>query len=74
MPPTELDLRMRDWLDAMGKSFTVVLTKVDKLSTSRRAIARQDTTRIMGVADVLLSSARAGTGKKEILQHIFSVV
>jgi GTP-binding protein len=74
MPPTELDLQMRDWLAAMGKPFTVVLTKVDKLGKSRVAAACRDAARLMGVAEALPCSARAGTGKKEILQRIFNVV
>jgi GTP-binding protein len=71
MPPTELDLRMRDWLSAVGKSFIVVLTKADKLSKSRVAAASREAARILGVADVLPCSAFTGTGKKEILQRIF---
>ena len=74
MPPTELDLQMRDWLVSMSKPFEVVLTKVDKLGKSRVAAACRDAARLMGVAVVLPCSARVGTGKKEILQRVFNVV
>jgi GTP-binding protein len=74
MPPTELDLKMRDWLIALGRSFTVVLTKVDKLGSSRVAAAGSDAARVLGVSDVVPCSAWTGAGKKEILQRILSVV
>ena len=74
MPPTELDLRMRDWLNAMGKNFAVVLTKVDKLGKNRVAAAGRDAARLLDVANVLPCSAWSGIGKREILQQIFNVV
>ena len=37
--PTKLDLRMREWLLAGGKPFTVIATKADKLSANQLKVS-----------------------------------
>lgn len=45
--PTELDLRMIEWLRARGKPFVIAATKADKLSSNE---LRQNLTRISEVS------------------------
>ncbi len=68
--PTELDINMIEWLNFLGVPFKVVLTKVDKatqkdLSKTLRELRR------LGVEHAILSSAKEGKGKKEIIKIIF---
>lgn len=69
--PTELDLQMKDWLEAEGLDYVVVATKHDKLSQTER---RQQMNRIRqafaedGARAVLSYSSKTNHGRKELWQ------
>ena len=74
--PTADDMQMIEFLHSHTLPFTVVLTKVDKLSKMKlkehlRAIAAD---LYLGVENLLASSAETGYGKQEILAKIRSVI
>ena len=74
--PTADDMQMIEFLHYHTLPFTVVLTKVDKLSKMKlkehlRAIAAD---LYLGVENLLASSAETGYGKQEILAKIRSVI
>jgi GTP-binding protein len=62
--PTDLDLRMLEWLRANGRPFTLVATKHDKVKSSARTKRRRDLAERCGVdpADVVWVSAARGVG------------
>jgi GTP-binding protein len=72
--PTDLDLTMRDWLDAAGIPHVTAATKADKLSGNGRKAAER------GLAERLppaqdgggphLVSAKTGLGIREIWTHL----
>jgi len=73
-PPTSLDKLMKDWLESFGLNYIVVATKADKLNQSEKA----KTTKIIREElnldkdkPVFLTSAKEGTGIKELLSYIF---
>jgi len=73
-PPTNLDKLMKDWLESFGLNYIVVATKADKLNQSEKA----KTTKIIREElnldkdkPVFLTSAKEGTGIKELLSYIF---
>lgn len=46
--PTELDLLMKEWLEARGKPFIVVATKADKLSSNQLKVNLNRATKALG--------------------------
>lgn len=67
--PTRLDEQMVAYLAGLGIPVLVVLTKMDKLSRSRRKGTLRDAADALGVdpAQVLAFSARTGEGREELL-------
>ncbi len=69
--PLSIDVKTAEWLEWMKIPYRIVLTKVDKatqreLSKSLKAVSK------LGHGDrPILSSAREGKGRKEILSLIF---
>jgi GTP-binding protein len=66
----DLDEMVQVWLDHNGLAYSLVLTKIDKESRGRYLQKRQQLQRSMGEKDILLYSAKDGTGKKELLAHL----
>ena len=71
----KIDLDFINWLGASGIPFSVVFTKADKLSTTRRGACISDYQKAM--ADVwetmppaFLTSAEKRTGREELLNYI----
>ncbi len=67
----KLDEQMIEWLEYIGVPFTVVLTKTDKASQKEIARTLKQVRQYVGDAAIILSSAKEGKGKKEILSRIF---
>lgn len=70
--PTSDDQRMVDYLAASGVPTLFVLTKVDKLSRTRRAAQIRRITESLGVESdqVLPFSARTGEGREALLESL----
>jgi len=66
-----LDEKMIEWLQFVGVPFTVVLTKVDKASQRELSRTLRQVGKYVGESAVVLTSAREGKGKREILSRIF---
>lgn len=69
--PTQLDIRMRDWLEFYGLPYMVVATKIDKVKKNLRNARRRD----LGVifdrkVPLFFFSATERTGRTEIWSHI----
>lgn len=68
-----LDERMIEWLEYLGIPFTVVLTKTDKAKQKEISKTLKQVRNYVGDQAIILSSAKEGKGKKEILSRIFSI-
>ena len=68
-----LDEKMIEWLEFFGIPYTVVLTKTDKASQKEISKTLKQVRNFVGEQAIILSSAKEGRGKREILSRIFSV-
>jgi GTP-binding protein len=69
----EKDVELRDWLDARGRPYIVVATKIDKLKSQKE---RQHSLRMLRdgySGEVLECSAETGRGVREIWQAISKI-
>ncbi|SNZ14640.1 ribosome biogenesis GTP-binding protein YihA/YsxC [Hydrogenobacter hydrogenophilus] len=67
--PTELDRLMIEWLRHKGINHLAVLTKSDKADQRELSKSLKELKRI-GVQKVIITSAKEGRGKKELLKVI----
>ncbi|RUM31535.1 MAG: YihA family ribosome biogenesis GTP-binding protein [Aquifex sp.] len=67
-----LDEQMIEWFEYYGIPFTVVVTKIDKASQSEIARTINQVKRFVGEGAIVLSSAKEGKGKKELLSRILN--
>jgi GTP-binding protein len=70
MPPTNLDLRLSEWLAKLKMPRMIVATKSDKLSNNQRSESIRVLADSFGVQSVVMSSAETGAGCKEIWKQI----
>jgi len=70
--PTELDVRMLDWLRHHGLPLAVVASKLDKVRSSRRGVRRREVAEGCGVAadEVRWVSAAKGIGIEDLRREI----
>jgi len=72
--PTELDLQMKEWLEARGKPFIIVATKADKLSSNQLRASLNRASAVLGSNELVAYSAvtRSGAARlwKEITRRI----
>jgi GTP-binding protein len=68
--PTELDLRMKEWLQSRGKSFIVVATKADKLSSNEARANLGRASAAFGNQEVIPYSAVTRKGADQIWREI----
>ncbi|RLJ70185.1 GTP-binding protein [Hydrogenivirga caldilitoris] len=68
----KLDEQMLEWLQFIGVPFTVVLTKTDKAKQKELSRTLKQVKGYVGETAIVMSSAKEGKGKKEILSRIFS--
>ena len=74
--PTELDIMMKEWLEALGIPFVVVGTKMDKLNQSEKAKAKKiirETLNLDKNFPVFLTSAKEKTGISELTKFLLSL-
>jgi GTP-binding protein len=72
VPPQESDRQLIDWLRAVGRDFTVVATKIDRLSGNERTRNLLALKTGLEVDEVLQVSAKTGYGLKELWARIES--
>jgi GTP-binding protein len=70
MPPTDSDLRMKNWLDYHEIPNTVILTKADKISRSQLNEALRTSALKLKTKEIIPFSAVTGFGKDQILARI----
>ncbi|EDP76685.1 ribosome biogenesis GTP-binding protein YihA/YsxC [Hydrogenivirga sp. 128-5-R1-1] len=68
----KLDRQMIEWLQFVGLPFVVVLTKTDKAKQKELSRTLKQVKELVGSSAIVMSSAREGRGKKEILSRIFA--
>ena len=68
--PTELDLRMKEWLEARGKPFIIVATKTDKLSSNQLRASLSRASAVLGINEVVAYSAVTRSGAARIWKEI----
>lgn len=75
--PTELDLKLHELLEYYRMSYSIILTKIDKLNQSQLAKVKRDITEIFPGLDIgynlFAYSSVKGTGKKLIIQKLASI-
>ena len=68
--PTELDLSMKEWLEARGKPFIIAATKVDKLSSNQLRASLSRASAVLGIDEIVAYSAVTRTGAARIWKEI----
>jgi len=74
MPPTDMDLQLAEWLDALEVARLAVATKSDKLSGNQKARQLREISQSLKNQDVVMSSAETGDGCREIWRRIMDEV
>ena len=75
--PTNLDVLMKEWLESLEIPYVIVATKADKLNQSEKAKAKKiirETLELDLQIPIFLTSAKEGTGIKELVSYILSKV
>ena len=70
--PTELDLLMKEWLEARGKPFLIVATKADKLSSNQLRAKLSRASAVLGSGELVAYSAVTRSGAARIWKEITS--
>lgn len=70
MPPTDLDLRLSEWLVKLNMPHMLVATKSDKLSNNQRGALTRIISNSLGGQSVVMSSAETGAECKEIWRRV----
>ena len=73
MPPTELDVQLAGWLEKMDVPRMLVATKSDKLSNNQQREQLRVISNSFGGQPVVMSSAKTGTGCKDIWKRVLQV-
>jgi GTP-binding protein len=68
--PTELDLLMKEWLEARGKPFIIVATKADKLSSNQLRASLVRASAVVGSNQLVAYSAVTGSGAARLWKEI----
>lgn len=70
MPPTRSDIQLSEWLEELDVPCMLVATKSDKLSNNQLREQSRIITNTFGGQPVVMSSAKTGTGCKEIWKRV----
>ena len=70
MPPTESDFQLSQWLERLRVPCMLVATKCDKLSSNQERTQARVISSTFGGQSVVMSSAKTGTGCKEIWKRV----
>lgn len=75
-PPTNLDFLMKQWLESYNIPYIIVATKVDKLNQSEKAKVKKSIKQALELdhSNIILTSAKEGTGIGELISYIFESV
>jgi GTP-binding protein len=68
--PTELDLLMKEWLEAKGKPLIIVATKADKLSSNQLRASLVRASAVLGSQELIAYSAVTGSGAARLWKEI----
>ena len=68
--PTELDLLMKEWLEARGKPLIIVATKADKLSSNQLRASLARASAVLGSQELVAYSAVTGSGAARLWKEI----
>lgn len=71
--PTNLDILMKEWLEAINIPFVIVATKMDKLNQGEKAKAKKiirDTLNLEKDFPIFLTSAKDKTGVNELTKYL----
>ncbi|WP_080903008.1 ribosome biogenesis GTP-binding protein YihA/YsxC [Parabacteroides sp. Marseille-P3160] len=79
LEPQKIDLEFIEWLGENGIPFSIIFTKIDKLSRGKVAENVEKFKNILlekweELPPILLSSAEKGTGRDDILRHIEEII
>ncbi len=69
----DMDNMLIEWMRDNQLSFSLALTKIDKISNNDVSLKRRAFQRLFGNDRIFLFSAKDGKGREELLSHIFSV-
>jgi len=70
--PTELDLKLNEWLIFNQKKHIVVATKADKLSSNKLNKSFQEMEKMLPESKIILYSAETGKGRDELWREILN--
>lgn len=70
--PTELDLKLNEWLIFNQKTHIVVATKADKLSSNKLNKSFQEMEKTLSESKIILYSAETGKGRDELWREILN--
>ena len=70
VPPQQSDRQLLEFLTASGRSFVIVATKSDRLSSNQLQKSMQDIAREYEEARIVAYSAKTGTGREELWREI----
>jgi GTP-binding protein len=70
--PTELDLLMKEWLEARGKPVIIVATKADKLSSNQLRASLKRGSAVLGGNELVAYSAVTRSGAARLWKEITS--
>jgi GTP-binding protein len=73
IPPQQSDRQMIEWLRHWDRTFTVVATKADKVSSNHLRTSLQKLAEELGTQRVIPYSARTGLGKDDLWREIYGV-
>lgn len=66
----EMDNLVLEWLESMGISATIVITKIDKESQGVAIKKRREMAPLFGEENTFLFSAKDGRGRQELVSHL----
>jgi GTP-binding protein len=72
--PTEFDLKMKSWLEEIGRPFLIVLTKSDKLSNNELYNQTRKIKLALGVQDLIPYSSITSLGKDSLWKAILAQI
>ena len=70
MPPTDSDLQLSSWLQKLEIPYMLVAAKADKLSNNQQNAQLRVISSSFGGQPVVMSSAKTGTGCREIWKRV----
>jgi GTP-binding protein len=70
--PTELDLLMKEWLEARGKPLIIVATKADKLSSNQLRASMSRASAVLETKEIVAYSAVTRSGAARLWKDITS--